>query len=128
MTINTIILLWFPYLKFAKKLDLKRPHHKKKAFCNNVVSICVLSCVQLFVTLWTITMNYNCQAPLSMEISQQEYWSGLPFPPLGYLPNSGIKSMSPILAGRFFTTESPEKPHMWWQILTLWWSSYNIYK
>ena len=46
------------------------------------------------------------QAPLSMEFSRQEYWSGLPFPFPGNLPNPGIKSTSfvpPVLAGRFFT-------------------------
>ena len=55
---------------------------------------------------WTVAH----QAPLSMEFSRQEYWSGLPFPPPGYLPNPGIKSVSPELAGRFFTTELPGKP------------------
>ena len=45
----------------------------------------VLSCVQLFVTLWTLVY----QAPLSMGISSQEYWSGLPFPPPGDLPEQG---------------------------------------
>ena len=63
-----------------------------------------LSCVQL----WTVTH----QALLSIGLSQQEYWSGLPFPP-GGLPESGIKPESPAslaLAGRFFTTELPEKP------------------
>ena len=48
------------------------------------------SCIQLFVTIWTIA----CQAPLSMEFSRQEYWSGLPFSPPGDLPNSGIKPTS----------------------------------
>ena len=42
-------------------------------------------------------------------ISRQEYWSGLPFPSPGNLPNPGIKPMSLALAGRFFTTESPGK-------------------
>ena len=59
--------------------------------------------IQLFVTLWTIAH----QAPLSMGFSRQEYWSGLPCPPPGNLPNSGIKPeslMSPTLAGRFLTT------------------------
>ena len=46
----------------------------------------VLSHVQLFVTPWTVA----CQAPLSMEFSKQEYWSGLPFPTPGDLPNPGI--------------------------------------
>ena len=67
---------------------------------------CVLSHVQLFVTLWTIA----CQAPLYMAFPGQEYWNGLPFPPPGDLPNPGIKPMSPALAGRFFTTEPPGKP------------------
>ena len=54
-----------------------------------------------------------CQAPLSMGLSWQEYWSGLPFPSPGNLPDSGIKPTSPespALAGRFFTPEPPEKP------------------
>ena len=53
------------------------------------------------------------QAPLSMGFSRQEYWSGLPFPPLGYLPDTGIKLMFPAapgLTGIFFTTEPPRSP------------------
>ena len=63
----------------------------------------VLSCAQLFATLWTV----DCQAPLSIEFSRQEYWSGLPFPTPRDLPNPGIKPVflvSPTLAGGFFTT------------------------
>ena len=44
-----------------------------------------------------------------MEFFRQEYWSGLPFPSPGDLPNPGIEPMSPALAGRFFTTEPPGK-------------------
>ena len=65
----------------------------------------MLSLVQLFATLWAET----CQASLSMEFSRQEYWSGLPFPPSGKFPNTGIEPMSlesPALAGRFFTTST----------------------
>ena len=51
-----------------------------------------------------------CQVPLSMGFPRQEYWSGLPFLSPGDLPNSGIKSMSPKVAGRFFTPEPPGKP------------------
>ena len=61
------------------------------------------SCVQLFVTLWIVAY----QAPLSMGFSRQEYWSGLPCPPPGDLPDLGIQPtslMSPALAGVFFTT------------------------
>ena len=49
-----------------------------------------------------------------MGFSRQEYWSGLSFPSLGDLPDPGIEPMSPAspaLAGRFFTTKSPEKFH-----------------
>ena len=44
------------------------------------------------------------------RFSRQEYWSGLPFPPPGDIPDPGIKPVSPALAGRFFTTEPPRKP------------------
>ena len=49
---------------------------------------------------------------MSMGFPRQEYWSGLPFPSLGDLPDPGIKLslMSPVLAGGFFTTEPPGKP------------------
>ena len=67
----------------------------------------VLSHVQLFATPWTVA----CQVPLSVELSRQEYWSGLPFPTLGDLPNPGIKAVSPALADGFFTTVPPEKRH-----------------
>ena len=49
-----------------------------------------LSHVQFFATPWTVA----CQAPLSMGFSRQEYWSGLPFPSLGGLPDPGIKPRS----------------------------------
>ena len=59
----------------------------------------MLSRVQLFVTTWTVA----CQAPLSTEFSRQEYYSGLPFPPPGSLPDPEIEPASPALAGGFFT-------------------------
>ena len=52
-----------------------------------------------------------------MEFSRQEFWSGLPFPSPGALPNPGIKPASPTLAGRFFTTEPPGKPTLHLQLL-----------
>ena len=70
--------------------------------------LCVPSCfshVRLFATLWTVA----CQAPLSMESSREEYWSGWPCPPPGDLPDPGIEPtslMSPALADRFFTTSA----------------------
>ena len=64
---------------------------------------CVLSRIRLFVTPWNVAR----QAPLSMEFSRQEYWSELPFPLPGNLPDPGIEPMSPVsplLADRFFTS------------------------
>ena len=68
-----------------------------------------LSCVQLFATLWTVV----CQAPLSMGFSRQEYWSGLPFPIPGDLPDPGIEPISlsyPALEGRFLPLTLPGQP------------------
>ena len=53
--------------------------------------------------LWTVA----CQAPLSMGFPRQEYWSGLPFPSPGDLPDPGFDPVclrSPALAGGYFTT------------------------
>ena len=85
----------------------KKTTHKQR--CETRVCVCLLSCVQLFATPWTVA----CQASLSKEFSRQEYWSGLPFPSPGDLPDSVIKLVSPVstaLAGRLSTTEPPGKP------------------
>ena len=61
--------------------------------------------VQLCVTLWTVA----CQVPLPKGFSRQEYWSGLPCPPPGDLPNPGIEPTSldsPALADGFFFTKA----------------------
>ena len=70
-----------------------------------------LSGVWLFATPWTLVR----QAPLSIVLSQQEFWSGLPFPPPGDLPDPdpGMEPPSPTwpsLEAGFFTTEPPGKP------------------
>ena len=54
---------------------------------------------------WTVAD----QAPLSMGFPRQESWSRLPFPPPGNLPDPGMESASPVLAGRFLTMEPPGK-------------------
>ena len=59
------------------------------------------------------------QAFLSMGFPRQEYWSGLPFPPPGNLPNPGVEPKSPALAGRFFTTEPPGKTLVEWSLVML---------
>ena len=63
--------------------------------------------VRFLVTPWTEAR----QAPLPMEFPRQEYWSGLPFSSPRDLLAPGTKSLSPALAGRFFTAEPPEKPN-----------------
>ena len=59
--------------------------------------------VRLFVTAWTV----DCQTPVSLEFCWQKYWSGLPFPPPGELPNPGIEPVSPVswITGRVLTTQ-----------------------
>ena len=64
-----------------------------------------LSSVQLFVTLWTVAY----QAPPAMGFSRQKYWSGLPFPSPGDLPNPGIKPRSPALQADDLPSELPGK-------------------
>ena len=78
------------------------------AIVANMILPIVLSHAQFFATPWITA----CQAPLSIKFSRQEYWSGLPFPSPGDLPNPGIKPMLPVLAGKFFTTKPPRKPIM----------------
>ena len=74
----------------------------------SVTTMCMLicfSCIQLFVTLWTIAP----QAPLSMGFSKQEYWSGFPCPPPGDLSDPGIEPeylKSHALVGGFITTST----------------------
>ena len=84
------------------------------------ICVCVLShfgYVWLFATLWTVVP----QAPLSTGFSRQEYWSGVPFPPPGDLPDLGIKSASlksPALAGGFFTSSTTWEAPKYWYICT----------
>ena len=91
--------------------DMKRPPcvsvtaahsiHNGSSFC---MCGCALSCVRLVSTPWTVVH----QAPLSMGLSRQEYWSGLPSLS-GDLSDPGIESVSfmpPGLAGGFFTTSA----------------------
>ena len=65
-----------------------------------------LSRVRLFATPWTVAH----QAPLSMGFSRQEYWSGLPFPSPGDLPNPEIKPRSPHCRQILLPSEPPGKP------------------
>ena len=77
-------------------------------YIHNGILLCLalLSHVWLFATPWTVAH----QVPLSMEISRQEYWSGLPFPFPGDLPNPEIKPRSPTLQADSLPSEPPGKP------------------
>ena len=91
--------LFFP-LTFSLPLPRSISHLSSPYFI-----ACMLSCfshVQLFVTPWTVAL----QAPLTVGFSRQDYWSGLPCPLPGDLPDPGIEPaslVSPALAGRFFS-------------------------
>ena len=74
-----------------------------------------LSHVRLFATPWTVAY----QAPLSMGFSRQEYWSGLPFPSPGGLPEPGIEPGSPALEADDLTSEPPGKPQSDMRIILL---------
>ena len=67
------------------------------------VKVKSLSSVRLFATPWTVAH----QAPPSMGFSRQEYWSGLPFPSPGDLPDPGIKPGSPAFQTDALTSEPP---------------------
>ena len=70
------------------------------------VKVKLHSRVRLFVTPWTVAYK----GPLSMGFSRQEYWSGLPFPSPGDLPNPGIEPGSPALQVDALLSEPPGKP------------------
>ena len=71
------------------------------------VKVMSLSRVRLFVTPWAVA----CQAPLSTGFSKQEYWSGLPVPSPGDLPDPGIEPKSPTLQADSLLSEPPGKQH-----------------
>ena len=79
--------------------------------------LCVCVCVSVCLCISHSVMSDSAtsrtvahQAPLSMEFSRQEYWSGLPFPSPGDLPDPGIKARSPTLQADSLLSESPGKP------------------
>ena len=78
-----------------------------------------VQCLQLCLTVCDSIDCVACRAPLSMGFFQ-EYWSGLPCPPLGNLPDPGIETaslVSPALLADSLPTEPPRKPHRWHHIV-----------
>ena len=99
---------WSFWVSFLFKVSNSVTIHSPVCVC---VCTCVLSRVWLFVTPWTVA----CHDPLSMEFSRQGYWSELPCPSPGELPDPGIEPvslMSRALAGGFFITS------ITWEALT----------
>jgi len=96
-----------------------------ETFCWSVY-VCMLahavaqSCPSLLYSPWTIA----CKSPLSMGLSQQEYWSGLTFPPPGDLPDPGIEPTSPAVLHCQWVLyhEPPGKPH--WSVYRMQFRTY----
>ena len=90
-----------PYSKSGKEyIKAVYCHPVYLTYMQNGGGLVAKSCLTL-VTPWTVA----CQAPLSMGFSRQEYWSGLPFPSPGDLPDLGIEPGSPVLQADSLPTE-----------------------
>ena len=86
------------FVSLKKQISLRMREERKK--------VKSFSHVQLFATPWTVAH----EAPPTMGFSRQEYWSGLPFPSPGDLPNPGIKPGSPALQADALLSELSRKP------------------
>ena len=96
----------------GKNMYTQKEYHSKYHPKKKVKS---LSRIRLFATPWTVAH----QAPPSMGFSRQEYWSGVPFPFPGDLPNPGIEPGSPALQADTLTSEPPGKTKKKTPIYTL---------
>ena len=85
------------------------------------VKVKSLSLIWLFATPWTVAY----QASLSVGFSRQEYWSGLPFPSPGDLPNPGIEPGSPTLQADALLSEPPGKLKM--SLIVQDWDTHHLY-
>ena len=116
-TLSLVLKIFSPNLSFDSSNDIVE-HIQKFNFCSQPSlyffkgsevtwsKVKSLSRVRLFVTLWIVAH----QAPLSMGFSRQEYWSGLPFPSPGDLPDPGIETGSPTLQAHALLPEPPGDP------------------
>ena len=106
---QSIVLCYVSLFLFQKETTLDQETYP---LLNIICCVCtqLLRRVQLFAIPWTVVAH---QAPLSLGFPKQEYWSGLPFPSPGDLPNPGIKLASPALTGGFFITEPQRKLYIY---------------
>ena len=118
---------WFDLLEVQGTFKSLLQHHSSKAsilqhsaffivqlsYLHMKVKVKSLSRIRLFATPWTLAY----QAPPSMGFSRQEYWSGLPFPSPGDLPDPGIEPGSPAFQADTLTSEPPGKSstHDYWK-------------
>ena len=122
------ILCWFPLYNVMNQLYVSLyplsllppshpPSHPSRWSQSSELSSLhyrAASCCCCLATWSFPTMDCSPPGSSVCGISHEEYWSGLPFPSPGYLPNPGIELLSPALAGEFFNTEPPENlpdPH-----------------
>ena len=96
---------------FLPRLLHESPIHTK-------YKVKLFSCVQLFATPWTVAH----QAPPFMEFSRQGYWSGLPFPSPGDVPDPGIEPGSPTLQADALLSELPNRiwVNPWYILISMW--------
>ena len=94
----------------GRKILWRREWQPLQNSCLEKVKVQSLSRVRLFATPWTVAY----QAFLSMGFSRQEYWSGLPFPSPGNLPDPGIEPGSPVLEAGTLTSQPPGRKVAWW--------------
>ena len=92
-------------IKAARKTGY--PHAKVGLLSNTGGGLVAKSCLTL-ATPWIVA----CQTPMSMGFSRQEYWSGLPFPSPGALPDPGIEPRSPGLQADSLPTELQGEPYL----------------
>ena len=108
-------LLSLPSVAVLLPVDTSRILNSMAVYGHGTSSLTSLRVLSHFCRVWLCGMLWIVarQASLSMGFSRQEYWSGLPCPPPGVLPDSGIEPaslVSPTLAGKFFTTSPSGKP------------------
>ena len=98
-----------PLLHYTFAAPLQYPIRRGLSLVLNIFRMRseVLSHVRLFAIPWTIAD----QAPPSMELSRQEFWSGLPFPSPGDLPYLEVEPRAPALQADTLLSELPRKPH-----------------
>ena len=135
---NVYVIVWTVWIqKQGRGNGLNHHNTKSKANISNWLKInkmmgrvhwmCMFSHIQLFATLWTTAP----QAPLSMGFSGQEYWSGLPFPCPGDLPDPEIEPpslASPVWASGLFTTGKPKDTLLIFTTFLSWFITCNTEK